>query len=402
MLESEHSTTHETDRVVRSYFGAMEAGDRGAQREWYGDDIVTRFPGDPPRDRDESVAYFDDLYAAVPDFRFELLDTYSDGDRATVNWRISGTFAGPGTLFGFEPNGAALRFEGVDLVRVRGGRVSEITAYFDGMEVARQLGVMPPDGAPLQQRMVKAANAGTKLRAKLLRWSGPEEIADGVWRVQGDPGRCSVYFLRDGDGVTMFDAGARVMLPFVRGAAARLGGLTRIVLGHGHTDHRGTAPGLGAPVFCHPDEVVDAEGSGGFRYFEPGLRHLPIPLRQVHKAFHPMVWDGGPVEIAGTVSEGDEVAGFEVVHTPGHAPGLITLWRASDGVALVSDLVYTSDMWGRDSAAHLPMDGYNLDTAQAAASARKVAALSPTVVWAGHAHPIRGDVRGALERAADG
>jgi len=30
-------------------------------------------------------------------------------------------------------------------------------------------------------------------------------------------------------------------------------------------------------------------------------------------------WDGGPVEIAGTVNEGDEVAGFEVVHLPGHA-----------------------------------------------------------------------------------
>ena len=28
------------------------------------------------------------------------------------------------------------------------------------------------------------------------------------------------------------------------------------------------------------------------------------------------IWDGGPVDIAGTVSEGDEVAGFEVVSSP--------------------------------------------------------------------------------------
>ena len=32
-------------------------------------------------------------------------------------------------------------------------------------------------------------------------------------------------------------------------------------------------------------------------------------------------WDGGPVPIAGTLAEGDDVAGFEVVHLPGHAPG---------------------------------------------------------------------------------
>ncbi len=47
-------------------------------------------------------------------------------------------------------------------------------------------------------------------------------------------------------------------------------------------------------------------------------------------------WDGGAVKIAGTVSEGDEVAGFQVIHFPGHAPGLIGLWRESDRVAIVS------------------------------------------------------------------
>jgi glyoxylase-like metal-dependent hydrolase (beta-lactamase superfamily II) len=37
-------------------------------------------------------------------------------------------------------------------------------------------------------------------------------------------------------------------------AATPLGGLTRVVLGHGHVDHRGAAPRLGVPVLCHPDE----------------------------------------------------------------------------------------------------------------------------------------------------
>ena len=55
------------------------------------------------------------------------------------------------------------------------------------------------------------------------------------------------------------------------------------------------------------------------------------------------MWDGGPVEISSTVEEGDEVAGFEVVHLPGHAPGMIGLWRESDRLALVSDTFYTLD-----------------------------------------------------------
>jgi hydroxyacylglutathione hydrolase len=188
----------------------------------------------------------------------------------------------------------------------------------------------------------------------------------------------------------------------VRAAAARLGGLTRIVLGHGHTDHRGTAPALGVPVFCHPDEVVDAEGSGGFRYWDPELRFLSTPHRQVQRVMHRRFWDGGPVAIAGTVSEGDDVAGFRVVELPGHAPGQIALWRESDRLALTTDAFYTLDMWGRDSDPHVPFDGYNFDTEQARASIRKLAALEPAACWPGHADAVVGaDVRARLERAAE-
>ena len=58
-------------------------------------------------------------------------------------------------------------------------------------------------------------------------------------------------------------------------------------------------------------------------------------------------------------------------------------------------------MLGRDSEPHLPMDGYNLDTEQARASLRRLAALEPAVAWPGHANAVSGDVRAQLERAAD-
>ena len=126
------------------------------------------------------------------------------------------------------------------------------------------------------------------------------------------------------------------------------------MLGHGHTDHRGVAPALGVPVLCHPDEVLDAEGSGGFRYWPEGLAGLPPGCAQIHRLLHRYAWDGGPVKISGTVSEGDEVAGFRVVHLPGHAPGLIALWRESDRLALSSDCFYTVDMWGRNCEPRVP------------------------------------------------
>jgi glyoxylase-like metal-dependent hydrolase (beta-lactamase superfamily II) len=226
-------------------------------------------------------------------------------------------------------------------------------------------------------------------------------VAEGVWIVQGQPGRCSVYLIEDDGGVTLFDAGARTMTRAVASAGARLGGIRRVVLGHGHTDHRGTAPALGVPVLCHPAEVVDAEGSGGFRYWPQGLAGLPMGLRQFHRLLHRYAWDGGPVKIADTVSEGDEVAGFRVIDLPGHAPGQIGLWRESDRLALSSDCFYTLDMLGRDCAPRLPEDLYNFDTEQARASIRKLAALEPAAAWPGHAHAVTGDVRGQLERAAD-
>ena len=127
-----------------------------------------------------------------------------------------------------------------------------------------------------------------------------------------------------------------------------------------HRPPRNALPALGVPVLCHPDEVQDAEGSGGFRYWDPHLASLPTPHRQLHRLLHRYAWDGGPVQISGTLVEGDEVAGFKVIELPGHAPGQIGLWRESDRLALSSDCFYTLDIWGRDCAPRLPLRGLQL------------------------------------------
>ncbi len=387
--------------IAKRYFEAIDA------REL--DEAVALWaPGgrDVVRGRVDATApdgvreFLGELLDAVPDLRMEVISTTAEGERCGVHWRMRGTFAGPGSLGGVAPNGSPIDLEGFDLVTVRDGLIQHNDAFTDNMTVARQMGMMPPQGSAAEQRMTGAFNAKTRLTSGLAAGDA-ELVAEGVWVVQGQPARCNVYLLEDEGGVTLFDAGARTMTRAVARAGARKGGIRRIVLGHGHTDHRGTAPALGAPVLCHPDEVVDAEGSGGWRYWPEGLKGIPAPHRQIQRLMHRYAWDGGPVSISDTVSEGQEIAGFKVIDLPGHAPGQIGLWRESDRLALVSDCFYTLDIWGRDSEPHVPFPVYNYDTEQARASMRKLADLEPAAAWPGHAKPLTGDVRGALLRAAD-
>jgi glyoxylase-like metal-dependent hydrolase (beta-lactamase superfamily II) len=213
----------------------------------------------------------------------------------------------------------------------------------------------------------------------------------------------NVYLVEepDGPGVTVFDAGEKGMAGAIVAAAASFGGITRVVLGHGDTDHRGSAPALRAhaDVLCHPDAVEQAEGSGGRDYWR--MDQLPLDVRLLHGFAHRFLWDGGPVHIDGTVSEGEVVAGFDVVDLSGHAPGLIGLWRERDRVALVSDCFYMTDMHGRPQPPSVPLDVYNLDTAQAKRSIAKLAALRPAIAAPGHLGPLTGpDVVEQLEAAA--
>lgn len=344
-------------------------------------------------------AFLGGLFAAVPDLEFRVVAKTVQRDRAAVRWTATGTFCGA-PYQGIEPTGARIALEGVDELRITDGLIVENNAFTDGMTFARQIGLLPQDGTPTHRRMLSAANARTRL---MRRVSGtePEPIADGVWIVRGGfPQRTmNVYLVQDGDGVLVFDGGIRAMTPAVARAGAALGGITRVVLGHGHQDHRGVAPGLRVPVSCHPDDVGIAEGDGGYGSFDFSL--LKPPVRWVMPRLL-QSWDGGPVEIASTVQEGDEVAGFRVVHCPGHAAGLIALFRESDRLALTSDVFYTLDPeTGRHGHPRVPHRAFNLDTEQARASIRKLAALEPAAAWPGHAEPLTGDVRAQLEHAAE-
>lgn len=223
-------------------------------------------------------------------------------------------------------------------------------------------------------------------------------IAPGVRQVTvGEPVGSHVYLIDHPDGLVAFDAGVRGTGAQVLDAAG--GPISQVVLSHSHADHRGGATELGAPVLCHPDEVADAEGDGGLHYGH--LDRITNPtIREILPQLVSM-WDGGPVSIAGTVSDGDDVAGFRVLHVPGHAPGLIALFREEDGLLLAADAIYTIDVETAQSApARVPHPAVNWDTDKARESILRLAGLSPASAWAGHSDNVEGDVAQQLRDAA--
>lgn len=391
-----------THAVVTRYFDAVAARDLDAMAACWAPEGQEHLAGQADVVGPEGVrGYFGELFGAFGDFTLTVEQLIVEGDRAAAHWRAAATFTGPGTFNGIEPNGAKVELEGIDLLRVEDDLIVRNDAVTDGATLARQLGMLPPQGSPVEQRMTRAFNTKTRLTRR-MHTAEPEKVADGVWLVRGGfPIKSmNVYLLEEeGGGVCLFDAGIADMGHGLAAIGASMGGITRIVLGHAHADHRGAAPALDVPVFCHPADRADAEGDGGAHYFDLSRLRWPGPFVFGHLLDR---WDGGPVEIAGTVEEGDEVAGgFKVVHLPGHAPGLIGLYRERDGVALTSDCFYTLDpQTTRKGAPRLPHAAFNLDQEQARASIRKLAAIGPVAAWPGHADPLISDVAAQLERAA--
>ncbi len=343
--------------------------------------------------------YFTEFFAAFPDFALEVRSTVNEGERSAVHWTAVGTHLG--SLWGVEPTGARVDFEGIDLLEVRDGLIVRNDAVADTLSIARQLGLVPAGGSAAEQRLFSAFNAKTRVERRAVAKRELERVADGVWVLRGGvPRTMNVYLLEDeGGGVTLFDAGIRSMTHALAEAAAPLGGINRIVLGHADADHRGAAPGLRVPVLCHPADREAAEGGEPLRTYHD-LDKLGIPARYVYRHLLSF-WDGGAVRIDGTVEEGDDVSGFRVVHLPGHAPGLIGLFRESDRLALTTDCFYVIDPeTSRKVPPGPPHPAFNEDTEQARASMLKLAALDPSAAWPGHAAPLTGDVRGQLERAA--
>ena len=152
--------------IVREYFAALNDRDLDrAVKCWVPTGGVEAAPGN----RDLSVpeglrGFFEPLFGAMGEWKLEVLETTAQDDRVVVHWRATAGFTGPGRFDGFRPTGAGGEVTGLDQLTVKDGLILRNDAYFDGMELARAIGLMPPVGSRPDKGMKAMINLQTRLR----------------------------------------------------------------------------------------------------------------------------------------------------------------------------------------------------------------------------------------------
>ena len=227
------------------------------------------------------------------------------------------------------------------------------------------------------------------------------EVAPGVWYVPAL--MANLYFVGEKNGPwVMVDAGTPGTAWRIREAAHELFG-TRppeaIVLTHGHFDHVGAlnelAEGWNVPVFAHPLEFPYLDGRDNYPPPDPTVggfmaqlsRVFPKSGINVASRLHAMMIDNSI----------PHMSGWRVVHTPGHTPGHVSLFRDEDKVLIAGDAVITIDQQNPSKLLtqvrefHGPPQYFTPDWAQAHESIRTLAQLRPRVVATGHGLPMSGD-----------
>jgi hypothetical protein len=87
---------------------------------------------------------FRELHTGFPDFHLVVDDTIAVGDVVVVRWHTDRqTHLGP--YRGIPPTGRKVRMTGIEMRRIRDGRVFETFMEVDALGGVRQMGVVPPD-----------------------------------------------------------------------------------------------------------------------------------------------------------------------------------------------------------------------------------------------------------------
>ncbi len=200
-----------------------------------------------------------------------------------------------------------------------------------------------------------------------------KRLAPGVWRLKEVPRPViNVYLAED----VLIDAGRRWDRKRI---FAELEGveISAVALTHVHPDHQGCAKAVcdarGVPLACHAGDVDAMEGRRSVGATDWWLGKI-----------YDRLWTGPPHKVDRVLAEGDEVAGFRVVHAPGHAPGEVIFFRDSDRVAICGDVIRNMSYVTTLAGAREPPDGLTPDPAENRRSIRKLAALEPSLILPGH------------------
>ncbi len=202
-------------------------------------------------------------------------------------------------------------------------------------------------------------------------------IAHHVWKLNSNPpDRINTYLVED----VLIDASTRGAAPRILNQLAHVP-LSLVALTHCHPDHQGAARQIcetrHIPLACHEADVSAMEG-----------RTPTLPRNLLTIALDTI---GGRTTypVQQVLHDGDEIAGFRVIHLPGHTPGEVIYFREADRVAIVGDVLRNIHfLTGKPRLGEMP--GFlTVDREESRRSIRTLAQLRPSTLCFGHGPVLR-------------
>ncbi|MFN7119709.1 MAG: MBL fold metallo-hydrolase [Saprospiraceae bacterium] len=237
------------------------------------------------------------------------------------------------------------------------------------------------------------------------------QVAEGVWRLRDI--FVNVYIVENAidNSWVLVDAGLKTTGAKVRRLAAKLFGEDvhpiAIILTHGHFDHVGSLDDLAeewrVPIYAHYMEKPYLTGASAYPPPDPSVGGGMM-------SWVSWMYPKGPIDVSPYLallpqdSTVPPMPEWAYIHTPGHAPGHISLFRPNDKTLIVGDAFVTTKQESAMGAFFEPkqISGppkyFTYDWIAAADSVRKLAELEPNLAATGHGQIMEGEeLRQALQ-----
>ncbi len=206
-----------------------------------------------------------------------------------------------------------------------------------------------------------------------------KQLADDLYVLDGfPPYAINVYLMGD----VLVDAGSRhAAKRILKQLTGRT--VTAHALTHAHADHQGSShevcERLGIPLWCGELDAAAVE-DGRIRDRMPAHPINSVMFRLLAGPAHP---------VARRLHEGEELAGFKVLDTPGHSAGHVSYWRESDRALICGDVFTNIDTVTGRPGLHEPKAFFTPDPVRNRESMRRLAELEPALICFGHGTPLR-------------
>lgn len=172
-----------------------------------------------------------------------------------------------------------------------------------------------------------------------------------------------------------------------------------IILTHGHFDHTGALKSLlnewDVPVYAHTLELPYLTGKSSYPPPDPAIGGGLM-------AYSSFIFPIGPDDFGDRIQplpnngQIPELPGWQVIQTPGHAPGHVSLFRDADRTLIAGDAFVTTNQSSVIAVATQkeefrgPPTYFTCDWEAARKSVQTLADLHPLAVGTGHGVAVRG------------